>query len=444
VNWRCESRRLRFFERMGCCSSSSTVNDPRRNPAKVDSANEAGDDAEADEEVSVEESVRTSKGLLHTNSMLFPVEEIEKAKKSVRLQKPVNHDGTASAPVDDDPDAVFMGPDPLYELGMEIEYAPEMKDSQKLTLMKRNESGEFVTNRSVLFGYKTIQGRTAMPPRKPNQDSVVAFRLEGRPDVAVFGVFDGHGPFGEHASHFCRMELHRTMVQVYKDLGNDASHEAVLTEAIRIMHETFIDTDPSHSGVDPMVSGTTLIVALVVGGEIIVANVGDSRCILGEMKNGEGRGRVVELSDDHKPERESERARILESEAILMTEGQLRGGSRKEGKTYICRKRNNDIVYGVLFTRSVGDLDAHEYLAVSAEPEFKTHAIDDSISQCLVLASDGVWDQMTNETVMSKIFKIKEPLLGAEQVADLAKELWDNDRMHSRRDDITILVVQLT
>jgi hypothetical protein len=49
------------------------------------------------------------------------------------------------------------------------------------------------------------QGRSPKPPVKPNQDSFVALEALGNnPQMALFGVFDGHGPKGEDASNYCR------------------------------------------------------------------------------------------------------------------------------------------------------------------------------------------------------------------------------------------------
>jgi hypothetical protein len=51
----------------------------------------------------------------------------------------------------------------------------------------------------------SIQGRSPQPHQKPNQDSHLMLpRLGNRLDCALFGVFDGHGPKGEDAAHYCR------------------------------------------------------------------------------------------------------------------------------------------------------------------------------------------------------------------------------------------------
>lgn len=52
-------------------------------------------------------------------------------------------------------------------------------------------------------------------------------------------------------------------------------------------------------------AGCTAVAALVAGGELIVANAGDSRCVA--CRN----GTAVAMTEDHKPNDEAEHARIL-------------------------------------------------------------------------------------------------------------------------------------
>ena len=104
------------------------------------------------------------------------------------------------------------------------------------------------------------------------------------------------------------------------------------------------------------------------------------------------------LSDDHKPQRRDERARLDATSAVLLTEREVRGCG-DDNKVYVCRERDGDIVYGVLFTRSIGDFDAHQHLGISELPEISEVPIMPSTG-FLVLASDGVWDHMTNQEVV--------------------------------------------
>ena len=71
-------------------------------------------------------------------------------------------------------------------------------------------------------------------------------------------------------------------------------------------------------GIKTQLSGSTALTALVdSGGLLTVANVGDSRCILGRM-NGE-EAMAISLTTDHTPEVPREAARIAASKVRQLT-----------------------------------------------------------------------------------------------------------------------------
>lgn len=49
---------------------------------------------------------------------------------------------------------------------------------------------------------------------------------------------------------------------------------------------------------------------------------------------------------------------------------------------------------GLSITRSVGDFTGHKSGIITAEPEIKHFNLEED-DQILILASDGIWDQMT-------------------------------------------------
>ena len=67
-------------------------------------------------------------------------------------------------------------------------------------------------------------------------------------------------------------------------------------------------------------SGTTAIVALLRGNRLVVANVGDSRCVLCRGK------KAVDMSLDHKPEEECETERIKKAGGKITGDGRVNGG----------------------------------------------------------------------------------------------------------------------
>ncbi|KAK9275032.1 hypothetical protein L1049_022290 [Liquidambar formosana] len=122
----------------------------------------------------------------------------------------------------------------------------------------------------------------------------------------------------------------------------------------------------------PETVGSTAVVAIICPTHIIVANCGDSRAVL-------CRGKVpVPLSVDHKPNREDEYARI-----------EAAGGKVIQW--------NGFRVCGVLaMSRAIGDRYLKPCVIPDPEVMFVPREKED---ECLILASDGLWDVMTNEEV---------------------------------------------
>lgn len=101
---------------------------------------------------------------------------------------------------------------------------------------------------------------------------------------------------------------------------------------------------PSQPGSD---SGTTAVVALIRGKQLIVANAGDSRCVVSERGGPSIEtptinllkakqqfaetdtfppGKAVDMSYDHKPEDEVELARIKNAGGKVTMDGRVNGG----------------------------------------------------------------------------------------------------------------------
>lgn len=71
---------------------------------------------------------------------------------------------------------------------------------------------------------------------------------------------------------------------------------------------------------------------MLQGKQLIVANAGDSRCVLSRA------GKAIELSFDHKPEDECEKTRIERAGGKVTSDGRVNGGlnlSRAIGESYL-------------------------------------------------------------------------------------------------------------
>ncbi|XP_058020617.1 protein phosphatase 1G isoform X2 [Ahaetulla prasina] len=137
------------------------------------------------------------------------------------------------------------------------------------------------------------------------------------------------------------------------------------------------EDDDSEPGSD---SGTTAVVALIRGKQLIVANAGDSRCVVSEG------GKAVDMSYDHKPEDEVESARIKNAGGKVTMDGRVNGGlnlSRAIGDHFYKRNKN---------------LPPEEQM-ISALPDIKVLTINDD-HDFMVIACDGIWNVMSSQEVV--------------------------------------------
>jgi serine/threonine protein phosphatase PrpC len=114
---------------------------------------------------------------------------------------------------------------------------------------------------------------------------------------------------------------------------------------------------------------------------LLSANIGDSRGILSRD------GKAVDLTRDHKPNDDKEKARILAM------------GEKIEWDHY-CKVHR---VRNLSLSRAVGDRFAKP--AVSGEVEIQRFPIQEGKDEFVLLASDGLWDVMTSEEVVAYVHK---------------------------------------
>uniref|UniRef100_A0A1I8I002 PPM-type phosphatase domain-containing protein n=1 Tax=Macrostomum lignano TaxID=282301 RepID=A0A1I8I002_9PLAT len=197
-----------------------------------------------------------------------------------------------------------------------------------------------------------------------------------QPAVTYAGVFDGHG--GAKVARYAAEHLHRRLAAAgaAAPLSESSSPDAV--EPIRAAFLE-VDRDLRLRRADGG-AGSTALVLLVDDSTIRCASVGDSRAVLSVA------GRPVQLSRDHHPGASAERARILAAGGRVV-------GGRVNGRLAISRALGD-----FSFKRS-GKRPPSEQM-VTADPSVCVQTITDSM-EFVVMASDGVWEVMSNQEVVS-------------------------------------------
>lgn len=275
--------------------------------------------------------------------------------------------------------------------------------------------------------------KKGLKPESPNQDSFVAISLPEK--WSLYGVFDGHGPFGHDVSDFAV----KTLVMKFFDIENfDTDPGAALTTAFLYCQDTI---EANKSILDSSSSGSTCTMAFhnIETDELTVAYAGDSRSVL---YSGSIPGEIHHATEDHKPNLPAEQARIEKMGGRVVFDGYYNHRVFAKAGMYP----------GLNMSRALGDVVAHKEAGLTAEPEVITKKLkplrgDSALT--LLICSDGVWEFLKNETAMLSFGGKGQPvdpaklLEGAEKLAKNSWDAWMEDSDNEISDDITVVAVML-
>uniref|UniRef100_A0A0E0I4X2 protein-serine/threonine phosphatase n=1 Tax=Oryza nivara TaxID=4536 RepID=A0A0E0I4X2_ORYNI len=308
-----------------------------------------------------------------------------------------------------------------------------------------------VPGAGLVLEYATLAVAGLYPdsPGRESQDAhLVATRFAGHPDLHLFAVFDGHGACGAACAGFARDALPRLLAGVGGGAGEEGGGRMVVVEdpAAAFREALPAANAEMHAAdeVDDSMSGTTAVAALVAGGALHVANVGDSRAVAGVWR--EGRVAAEELSWDQTPFRADERARVKACGARVMSVEQVEGVRDPEAEGWVADEGDPPRVWardglypGTAFTRSLGD-QAAEAVGVIAEPEVKSVEITPA-HLFFVVASDGVFEFLSSQDVVDMVAAYEDPREACSAIAAESYKLWLEHE--NRTDDITIIIVHI-
>eukprot|EP00397_Hematodinium_sp_SG-2012_P028755 GEMP01030308.1.p1 GENE.GEMP01030308.1~~GEMP01030308.1.p1 ORF type:complete len:376 (+),score=85.33 GEMP01030308.1:315-1442(+) len=220
-------------------------------------------------------------------------------------------------------------------------------------------------------------------PDKPNQDCWWTLPKFGGDDTLwYFGVADGHGANGQPAARFVASQLPQA-------LHNQPEFPSDILGAFQCAFKT-TDEELGKS-VRVKFSGSTAVTCLIHGKKAYGAFIGDSRAIIARRE--ENAWSIVPLSIDHKPDVPEERARI-EATGGRVKPIECDGVPVGPARVWLQTKEGP----GLAVSRSFGDTVAKR-VGVSSEPamlEVKLKPAD----KFFILASDGVWDFLSNAEVI--------------------------------------------
>ncbi|XP_065851477.1 protein phosphatase 2C 56 [Euphorbia lathyris] len=262
----------------------------------------------------------------------------------------------------------------------EIQQPMEGENYPKLSIDLPEQNKICKSGGKPLWGFTCICGRrremedafAAVPHFLQTPSQMLMNHKLGCSSAHFFGVYDGHG--GAQVADYCSKRVHLALAEEIETAKAGLSENSWQDQWENALSNCFkkVDAETGEGGeeIAPETAGSTAVVSVVSPSHVIVANCGDSRAVL-------CRGKVaMPLSVDHKPDREDEYARIEAAGGKIISWN----GSR---------------VFGVLaMSRSIGDKYLKPWIIPDPEVTFTARAKED---ECLILASDGLWDVITDQ-----------------------------------------------
>ncbi|KAK7314428.1 hypothetical protein VNO77_32951 [Canavalia gladiata] len=297
------------------------------------------------------------------------------------------------------------------------------------------------SNYELCYSFLSQRGYYPDALDKANQDSFCIHTPFGtNPNDHFFGVFDGHGEFGAQCSQFVKRKLCENLLRNSK----------FRVDPVEACHAAFLATNSQLHGdvLDDSMSGTTAITVLVRGKTVYVANSGDSRAVIAERR---GKDVVaVDLSIDQTPFRADELERVKLCGARVLTLDQIEGLKNPDVQCWGTEEEGDDgdpprlwvpngMYPGTAFTRSIGDSIA-ETIGVVATPEIVVFELTQD-HPFFVLASDGVFEFLSSQTVVEMVAKFKDPRDACAAIVAESYRLWL--QYETRTDDITVIIVHI-
>ncbi|CAN1784216.1 Probable protein phosphatase 2C 73 [Linum perenne] len=240
------------------------------------------------------------------------------------------------------------------------------------------------------------------------------------------GVFDGHGPWG----HFVAKKVRETLPS-YLLCNWEKCHRFDIWK--RSYLKTFAAVDQEleqeHGKIDSFYSGTTALTIVRQGELLYVANVGDSRAVLATTAEDDGSLVAVQLTVDFKPTLPEEAERIVECKGRVFSLEDEPGVER----VWLPHEESP----GLAMSRAFGDYCIKDYGLIS-EPQVTLRHIS-SNDRFVILATDGVWDVISNQEAVEIVASVRDQSKAAECLVKAATNGWRKRRKGIAMDDISVV-----
>ncbi|KAH6767271.1 ATPase [Perilla frutescens var. hirtella] len=322
-------------------------------------------------------------------------------------------------------------------------------------LLWYKDSGQHVNGE---FSMAVVQANNLLEDQSQLESGCLS-TTESGPYGTFVGVYDGHG--GPETSRFINEHLFPHLKRFA------AEHQSMSVEVIRkafqATEDGFLSVVSRQWPTRPQIAavGSCCLVGIVCNGILYIANLGDSRAVLGRLVKATGEVLAIQLSAEHNASFESVRQELQslhpdDSHIVVLKHNVWRVKgliqiSRSIGDVYLKRAEfNREPLFQKFRLR-----EPFKRPILSADPAIAVQQLLPH-DQFIIFASDGLWEHLTNQGAVDLVQNhprngsAKRLVKAALQEAAKKREMRYSDlkkidrgvRRHFH-DDITVVVVFL-
>ncbi|KAF3452472.1 hypothetical protein FNV43_RR02905 [Rhamnella rubrinervis] len=313
---------------------------------------------------------------------------------------------------------------------------------------RREEPLHRIPGRMFLNGSSEIASLFTQQGKKgTNQDAMIVWENFGsRTDTVFCGVFDGHGPYGHMVAKRVRdslplklsanWEVNITTEDVLKEIslntaGSMNSEDSNFYLLMKNSGPPLMELRIQPS-IDCFCSGTTAVTLVKQGRDIVIGNVGDSRAVLGTRDKDDSLV-AIQLTVDLKPNLPAEAERIRKCKGRVFA-------LQDEPEVARVWLPNNDSP-GLAMARAFGDFCLKDFGLISV-PDISYRRVTEK-DEFIVLATDGIWDVLSNKEVVDIIASAPTRSSAARALVESAVRAWRYKYPTSKVDDCAVVCLYL-
>ncbi|CAL9044430.1 probable protein phosphatase 2C 60 [Musa acuminata AAA Group] len=308
------------------------------------------------------------------------------------------------------------------------------------------------------FSMAVVQANSLLEDQSQIESGSLSLHGLG-PYGTFVGIYDGHG--GPETSRYINDHLFHHLKRFASEQQSISAD--VIRKAFKATEEGFLSLVTKQWPVKPQIAavGSCCLAGIICSGTLYIANLGDSRVVLGRLVKATGEVLAVQLSEEHNAGIESVRQELHalhpdDSEIVVLKHNvwRVKGViqvSRSIGDVYLKKTEfNREPLQAKFLLR-----EPFQRPILSSEPSISVLPLQPQ-DQFLIFASDGLWEHLSNQEAVNIVQNnpcsgiARRLVKAALQEAAKKREMRYSDlkkidrgvRRHFH-DDITVVVVFL-